>query len=172
MKKNRAGVLLIVVTVLALGAGLVAGLLASRLPSTPAPVAEERSPLVEELNLSPEQAKQMRQIWEGVRESVRGTFDDAQKLQKDRDAALIALLNDEQKARFEKISQDYAAQFTQLTQNREAMFQDAVARTNKILDERQRQKYAQILQRHAGPGRGGHDPEMLPPPPVPPGPQP
>jgi Spy/CpxP family protein refolding chaperone len=158
MSKKRIEVLLISVTALALCAGLAAGLLASRLPGgaqpppAPAPTesAEPRTPLVEELNLTAEQREQMRQIWEGVRGQVRQAFEDAQRLQKQRDEALVSLLTDEQKAKFEKISKDYAGRFDELTHKRDATFQNAVERTRRILNDEQRQKYDQILKRQVG----------------------
>lgn len=159
MSKKRIEILLISVTALALCAGLAAGLLASRLPGgaqPPAPVpselpaAEPRTALVEELNLSSEQREQMRQIWEGVRGDVRQAFDEAQRLQKQRDEALVSMLNDEQKAKFEKISKEYAGRFDELTRKRDSTFQDAVERTRRILNDDQRQKYDQILKRQVG----------------------
>jgi Spy/CpxP family protein refolding chaperone len=165
MSKKRIEFMLIGVTVLALCAGLAAGLLASRLPGSGASSsssssstspssgvpADPRTPLVEELQLSPAQRDQMREIWEGVRGKVHQAFADAQRLQKDRDDALVALLSDEQKARFETISKKYASQFDELTHKRDATFQEAVERTKQLLNEEQRAKYEQILKRQVGP---------------------
>lgn len=150
MKNRRLQVLLIAITVLALGAGMAAGLLTSRLPAAggtqrPDPLPIERTPLVEELGLSPEQREQMRLIWEDVRSRVHTVFDDAQQLQKRRDDAMVALLNDEQKAKFERISKEYADRFAELSQQRERAFQEAVEKTKMLLDEKQRAKYEQIL---------------------------
>src|SRR4051794_10862870 len=176
MRKTRIEILLISLTVLALGAGLAAGLLAARLPTAsspgpgsspngsasvdssnpaPAPTPGERTPLVEELQLSPEQRDQMRDIWESTRGRVHQTFDDAQRLQKDRDDALVALLNDEQKARFQKISQEYADRFEALTKKRDTAFEEAVEKTRAILNDTQRQKYDELLRRHVGPDGPG-----------------
>jgi hypothetical protein len=97
----------------------------------------------------------MREIWEGVRGKVHHTFEDAQQLQKQRDDALVAILNDEQKAQFEKISHDYADRFDQLSHARDQAFADAVEQTRKLLNEEQRRKYEQILKDHVGPERAG-----------------
>src|SRR3954464_12412096 len=138
---KRMQVLLIGLTVLALGAGVAAGMLASRAappassgnPTTAPATPIDRTPLVQELNLSPAQRDKMREIWEGVRGDVHETFADAQRLQRQRDDALVALLSDEQKAQFEKISQDFKNQFDQLTHKRDKVFQSAVERTRQLL---------------------------------------
>ena len=75
MKRSRLEILIVVISVLALSAGVVAGLLASRLPVStnplpvPPPGGMERS-LAEELNLSEEQRTKMRGIWETVHGDV------------------------------------------------------------------------------------------------------
>lgn len=176
MRKKRIEILLIVVAALAMSAGVVAGLLASRLPSaagqqpaatnpvqTAPPAAFERT-LADELQLRPAQREQMREIWEGVRGTVHDTFTDAQNLQKERDEALVALLNDEQRVKFAKISKDYADRFEALTKKRDRTFEEAVEKTKQILDEPQREKYDEILKTHVRRG----PPAGLPPPPGPP----
>jgi len=162
MKRKQTQVLLIALTVLALGAGLTAGLLAARLDDAnhagaarklPAPVAE-RAGLADELGLSEAQREQIRSIWEGVRDQVRDTFQAAQELERARDQAMIALLTDEQKAQFEKISQDFSAQYSELALRREQSFTDAVEQTRKLLNDEQRTKYERILQSRGAPVRG------------------
>jgi hypothetical protein len=163
MRKTRIEILLIALTVLGMGAGLAAGLLAARMPGSagtqptgegtgpgPAPVPPDRTPLVEELQLTPEQRDQMREIWESARGRVHQTFLDAQQLQKDRDDALVTLLNDEQKAQFRKLSEDYGHRFDTLLKKRDAAFEQAVEKTKSLLNESQRQKYDEILRRHVG----------------------
>lgn len=154
MKRSRLEILLIMVAVLALSAGVVAGLLASRLPSTSAdPIPGPMGPpaagsLAEELNLSAAQRENMRQIWEGVHGRVRRTFDEAQSLEKSRDQALVNLLNDEQKAKFEKISNDFADRFDNLSKQRDTIFDEAVAASMKLLNQQQQKNYREILKRH------------------------
>lgn len=160
MKRKRMELLLIVLTMLALGAGVAAGLLAARLPAvqTAQSAADDRSPLVEALGLTPDQCNQMRSIWEAVRTEIRTDYDRAQSLERQRDDALLALLNDEQKTRFEQISKDFAGKFTELTQSRDQAFRDAVARTKALLDPQQQKKYDEILSAQVpsamGPGAG------------------
>src|SRR5262245_57415658 len=166
MNTRRLQILLIGVPVLALCAGLAAGLLTSHLPpvsgsdatgspplAQPPPPMLDRTALVEELQLTPEQRDQMREIWEGVRVKVHQTFEDAQQIQKQRDDALVAILTEEQKAQFERISHDYADRFDKLTRARDQAFADAVERTKKVLNDEQRRKYEQILKDHVGPER-------------------
>jgi Spy/CpxP family protein refolding chaperone len=163
VRKFRVEILLIGLTVLALSAGVVAGLVAARLPgsSSAAPVAPpppppgnplDRTPLAEELGLTPQQRDQMRGIWEPLRGKVHETFEDAQDLQRQRDEDLVAMLNDEQKAKFAKISRDYADRFVELGRRRDKLFDDAVARTRQMLTPEQREKYEQILRQHRPPG--------------------
>ena len=175
MKKTRVVILLIGLTLLGLCAGAAAGLLASRATATSAgtttsvpPAPDHAAPLAEELALNPEQREQMRQIWEGVRQQAHEAYDDAQRLQKQRDDALVAMLSDEQKAQFEKISKDFADQFSDLEKKREQLFQDAVELTKKLLNEEQRRKYEQILKNRVPPGHKMGGPPMAPPPMAPP----
>ena len=81
---------------------------------------------------------------------VRRGVDSAQQLQQQRDDALIALLNTEQKAAFEKISKEYADRYAELLRQRDDEFAQAVNETRKLLDDQQRQKYDQILKSHVG----------------------
>jgi Spy/CpxP family protein refolding chaperone len=153
MKARRVSILVIGLTVLGLTAGVLAGLLAARLPSVaashplPPPTAPGGVPqgLVEELGLTPQQQDQMRVIWEGVRTRVHRSLDDAQQLQKDRDAAVVALMNDQQKAQFEKISQEYAKKYAELEQKRQQAFEQAVKKTRELLTGEQRKRYDEIL---------------------------
>ena len=157
MRKTRIEILLIGLTVVALSAGVVAGVLASRLPASggaAGPMGPEQTPLAAELQLTPAQQDQMKQIWEGVRGRVHETFEDAQRLQKERDDALVAMLTDEQKARFEKISKDFADRFDQLSSKRDRTFADAVEKTRRLLSDDQRKKYDEILKNRVGPGPG------------------
>jgi hypothetical protein len=168
MKSRRGQVMLIGVAVLALSAGVAAGLLAGRLPGTDESniiPAIDRTPLVEELRLDAQQRQQMQAIWEGVREEVRRAYLQAQELQNRRDGALVALLNDEQKAKFALISQDYAERFAELSKRRDQSFQDAVDQTNKLLDEQQRATYKRIIERHVAavvPAGSGSSIELAP----------
>ncbi len=154
MKVPKLMTLLLVAFVLALAAGVSGGMLLARLPAAQpvAPDGAAASSLAVELGLSPRQSEEMRRVWEGVRETAQQCYDDGRRLQKERDDALVALLNEEQKQRFEKISRQYAEQFADLNRKRDADFQKAVRETRKILDNKQWEKYETILRSRVGTG--------------------
>jgi Spy/CpxP family protein refolding chaperone len=155
IRRGRRETVLVILTVLAIGAGVVAGMVVSRLPAaaTGAPNGGAASPastapqsaLAEELHLSSRQSEQMRQIWEGVRDKVRSSYENAERLQRQRDEGIQALLTPEQKAKFEKLTQDYSDRFTALRRDRDAAFAQAVEQTRKLLADDQRQKYDELL---------------------------
>jgi Spy/CpxP family protein refolding chaperone len=168
VKKTRVEALLIVLTVLALSAGVVAGLVAARLPASSAGKGENAPPpppmppgpteksLADELQLNPDQREQMRGIWEGVRDKVHKAFDEAQDLQRQRDERFAAILTtDEQRAQFQKISKEFADRYDQLARDRDEAFNSAVEKTRKLLNETQRKKYEEILKSHVRPGPPG-----------------
>ena len=165
MRKSRVEALLIGLTVLALCAGVVAGIVYARLPTgsavkpeniPPPPMVPPDGPgeksLADELQLTPEQRVQMRDIWEDVRGKVHQAFDEAQDLQRQRDERIVALLSDDQKAKFQKLSQEFADRYDQLARERDEAFNSAVDKTKKLLNEEQRKKYEQILKAHVRPG--------------------
>ena len=140
-------VVLVLLFVLTLGAGLVSGMLLARPPVASAatqPLA--RTPLGAELGLTPDQAARMHDIWEGVRDEVDDCFRRAQQAQQRRDAALVALLTDDQKAAFAKSQQEYTDTVNSLKVQRDTAFQRAVQRTEQILSPSQRSRYHQILE--------------------------
>jgi len=149
-------VLLFAAFVLALAAGVSGGMLLARLPATHPEGGDAAtaaaSPLAAELALTPQQSEDMRRVWEGVRETSQQCYEDGRRLQKDRDDALVALLTDEQKVKFEKISREYAEQFAELNRKRDRDFDKAVQQTKKILTDGQWQKYERILRSRVGPG--------------------
>lgn len=139
--------------VMALAGGVGVGVVLARhnwLKTASPAAAADRSSLAEELQLSPEQSEQMRRIWEGARERSKTYYDEVKKLQKGRDDEMVALLNVEQKARFEKIAHDYADRFSEAVSRREAVFDDAVQQTRKLLNTGQRERYEQILRSRVG----------------------
>ncbi|HZN67535.1 MAG TPA: hypothetical protein VFB66_19760 [Tepidisphaeraceae bacterium] len=155
MKAVKPMALLLFAFAMALAAGVTGGLLLARLPAgdvrTPSATGAAASPLAAELGLSAKQAEEMKAIWEGVRDTARECSDDARRLQRSRDDALVALLTDEQKEKFEKVSKDYAEQFDRLNDKRDQAFREAVKRTKQVLDEGQWRKYERILRGRVGP---------------------
>src|SRR5438270_13874304 len=109
---GKARIILTALFVLTLSSGVVAGMFVSRWPTTPAvgptaAVAAPRTPLAAELDLTPAQSEQMRAVWEGVRDKVDDCFVRAQAAQKQRDAAIVAVLTEEQKANLAPSQQQY-----------------------------------------------------------------
>jgi hypothetical protein len=161
----RAKIVLILLFLITLGAGLVAGLLIARWPAlaasaegpTTRPTAA-RTPLGAELGLTPQQTAQMHLIWEGVRDKVDACYVRAHELQKRRDATLMALLTDPQRAKYGAAQKEYADELARLKADRDAHFQDAVKQTERILDEPQRARYRQILYARLGQDAAGNAP--------------
>lgn len=153
MNRPKTKVLMIATFVVALSAGAGAGMVVARhffLTGVSDSIPGDRSSLAEDLQLSPEQRIEMRRIWEGAQERGKGYYDEIQKLQKGRDDELVGLLNVEQKAKFKKIAEDYADRFSNVVNRREAMFDDAVNATRKILTPAQRERYEKILRNRVG----------------------
>ena len=116
MRTGKLKWLLVVSCVLALGAGVFAGMVVSRLPgkTVEMPLPADHSELSDELQLSTGQRDQMRAIWEGVRSKVHDASDRAQALQKQRDDAIFAILTPEQKAKYAALTQQTADEFAAL----------------------------------------------------------
>lgn len=152
--------------VVALGTGVAAGLFLSRLPAISAATTgagahgAEATSLADDLQLDARQRRETRAIWEAARDKGHQFFTEVQTLQKARDEALVALLNEQQKVKYEKVAQDFADQFAALTAGREKTFAEAVAQTKNILNPQQQKRYEEILQKRAP---GARD---WPPPPV------
>ncbi len=149
--RNKTTGVLMAVFVLALGAGVVAGTLVSRLPTTatgPATGAEH-SPL-DELQLNSSQREQMRGIWEEVQKLSSQCLTDGQVAQKDRDDAIFKMLNPDQKAQWDRINTGLAGKLKALSDKREAAFKNAVERTEAIMTEPQRKAYEQMINQRVG----------------------
>lgn len=163
MGTGRAKVLVAIGFLAALLGGAAAGLLLSRYvrPAAPAIVAGD-VPLSTELQLSNEQRNQIRQIWEQVRTLNQGSFEDGQALNTWRDDQILKLLSGDQKKEFERINLEYQERYTAMTAKRESAFRQAVAKTKQLLNDDQRKRYEQILNRrgvqgeNAGPSDSTH----------------
>ena len=133
---------------LALIAGAAAGVLATRF-SSPAVVMPGVSTL-DDLQLTPEQREQMKQIWEEVRNSSDDLYNQAQKLQREHDQKVLNLLNPEQKKQFEDIYNQDRDSYSQLMAKRQIALKKAIENTKKLLSDSQRQKYDAILESRLG----------------------
>jgi Spy/CpxP family protein refolding chaperone len=162
MPTRNLKLILIAASILALGAGVFAGMAVSRMPITSAQandnvqaaVADHLS-IADELHLSDTQRDQMRKIWEKVRYTARDTYSQAQEIQKDRDAAILAMLSDSQKAQYAALTQQAAEKFAKLSTERQQAFQEGVQATQTILSDSQRATYNRIIQDRLGSGVGG-----------------
>ena len=149
MNKRFSILILIVMFALALGAGVVAGKLSSRITPAEVPTAR-RSNLPDALSLSEDQRVKMQTIWEGVRETSHRCLAEAQKAQREQDEALMAMLTDEQKNQYAKLNQQTEGKIAVLDARRKVAFSKAVDDTNAILNETQRKIYGQIIKDRIG----------------------
>ncbi len=153
MQTRNIKIALVGVCVLALGAGVFAGMAVSHLPaktSDPALVGTDHSPLTDELNLTPQQRDQMRSIWEGVRLTTHSALDSAQLIQAERDKDIVGLLTDEQKLKYAAIVKRTNDEFAALSAKRDAAFREGVEKTRKILTEEQRARYDDLIRERVG----------------------
>jgi hypothetical protein len=164
--------------VIAFGAGMVTGLKQTReevaSPTTqPTTRPRERGPgpgrgapdrgsfIARELRLTDEQTKQMTEIWSDVaRRSGREQELLRRQIREDRDAAIVALIRDEDRGSYDQVLADARQRLEALDKEWRDAWQQAVERTNGILNEEQRARYQAILSRNdweRGPGgpRGG-----------------
>lgn len=151
MSKKTMGIVA-VAFLLAIGAGALLGVGVGR--HSP----QGRPPLAVELGLSGPQEKQMKEIWSKVAQgSGGGGRDHRSALAQERDEAIKKLIPEDQKAAYDKIMLDYKAKLEELNKERASAFQEAVKRTKEILNETQRQKYAELLKRRGEHGQGPRD---------------
>jgi hypothetical protein len=167
---RRKRVMLVVVALLAIGAGVVLGLVIARLPSRNAAAAPTpaQSPqatgLAAELNLTVARSEGMKRIWQSVRDDLRDGFTKAETLQRRRDEEIAKLLNDEQRPAFEKLTKRYAKEYDDIQRRRHETFDRAVAETRRLLNDEQRRRYDDMLKSRVRsgdalgfPGGGGTD---------------
>ncbi len=153
MMKTRLVLTAAFVLVFAAGGSL--GLVLARRPAP-----HERGPgswLTQELNLNAEQREQMKKIWsEAMGDGFRRDGEQRRSFSQQRDQQIRDLMTPEQQAKYDAIQQEYAKHLEELSQQRKARFEEAVARTKKILTPQQVVKYEEMLkQREHGPGGPG-----------------
>ena len=152
MKNVESKFWLLPAFVLTLAAGAAVGLLAYRfLPGiTGSQTQDMRSPLAAELDLTPDQARQMQRIWESVQETAGESLLQGRALEMGREKAYEAILTPAQKSEYDKIKLDYNVRIEQLKTQRDAVFQKALEQTRALLTEPQRQKYEKLLHDRTG----------------------
>ncbi|GMU22786.1 MAG: hypothetical protein AMXMBFR13_28700 [Phycisphaerae bacterium] len=151
---------------IAFAAGLVIGI-ESRQSSLAPPEKEPRRGgwLTTELNLTPQQQEQLKQIWSEIaRHGGRERDDRRRQLYRQRDEAIAALIRPEDQPKYQQVLQEFEEKKAALEAEGRQAFQTAIERTKQILSEEQRVKYDQLLQhrqwergsrdRRRGPDRG------------------
>jgi Spy/CpxP family protein refolding chaperone len=138
--------------ILALSAGVVLGFAAARRVDPPGPTAtkpaESRrdSWLSDQLKLSPEQGDQIREIWQkAMSEQGRANSERRRALEKERDAAVLALFTTEQRDEHDRLMAQYDARIAELGRERDRLRQEAIEKTKQVLTEGQRKKYEELL---------------------------
>ncbi|HWE04591.1 MAG TPA: hypothetical protein VG326_19455 [Tepidisphaeraceae bacterium] len=162
MKTNIAKLILAAVFVVTLSAGVVGGLLASRLPAIGSHdkiLQVDDSSLAGELGLNADQRDAMRKIWIGVRDLSQASYETAVKYKSEQETAIAALIPAEKLSAYNEIRRSYAEKNAALKGRRQAEFEKAIAETRRILTAPQRAKYDEILKKRLGPDAGlNHDP--------------
>jgi len=131
-----------------------------------------------ELDLTSQQREQMHNIWSEVMGSMmRQRSEQSKALRQERDQAILALLTEDQRTRYDAILKDYARKDAEMSDQRKQAFEEAVKRTKEILTPEQAGKYEELMRRQPekgfGPPHGGRrGPPSGPPPGAPPGPPP
>ena len=141
MKSSKTSLLVVLMVVVALGAGAVAGKLATRGTATDS---------LDNLHLSQAQRDQMRQIWESVQQTAEDCRKDAEAAQKAERDQLIALLNDEQKAKYAQLTSATSVRVMELNEKRKTAVKDAIAKTEALLSDGQRKEYRKIIESRLG----------------------
>jgi Spy/CpxP family protein refolding chaperone len=149
MKNKWVVVILVLMFAVALGAGVVAGKLSTRVQVEPVQPARQGT-LTDALNLTPKQRDQMQAIWENVRATANDCLEQAKRAQSDQDAALMKILTADQKAQYQKLNNETIGKIAVLDARRKESFKKAIDATNLILDESQRKRYAQIIKDRVG----------------------
>jgi len=156
---TRTRLILLVCFVIAFGAGMSAGVLTSRLTARP----PERSFLTAELDLTAEQRDAIRKIWsETMSRQFAHQHERRAAIVQERDAALAAILTEEQRAQYEEVQRTYFRNLEELGKDRQRAFDEAVERTRQVLNPEQARRYEEMLRerRERGPygprpSRGG-----------------
>jgi len=105
-----------------------------------------RSILVEELDLSPEQRRQIERIWSTVLENAPPPpIGELEQAESQRQRQIDALLSPEQRIRYAQIQERFEARLQELDRGGRARFADAEEQTKRILTPAQRAKYEQLL---------------------------
>jgi Spy/CpxP family protein refolding chaperone len=135
---------------LALIAGAAAGVLAMRFLFHPAPASTATASTLDDLNLSPAQREQIKQIWEKVLEQSDELYKRTQALQDEHDNKIFKLLTPDQQKQYSQIYNQDRETYAKLRAQRDAALKKAVNDTRRLLSDSQRDKYDGILKSRLG----------------------
>ena len=148
---TKTKVILFASFLLAFAAGTSVGVLITGRGGPP----RHRSWLTAELNLSPEQREEMGKIWrEAMGSGFRQQAEQRAAMAQQRDQAILSLLSETQRARYEAIQQEHADKMEELSRGRKRAFEEAVERTKRILTPEQVQKYDELMKKQRERGTG------------------
>ena len=150
MPNKLVGLILVLVFALALGAGVVAGKLTSRVGAGGAVSTPSVGSLSDELHLSDSQRAQMKEIWVKVQQTSQECVEKAKAVHTEQDQQLHALLNPDQQEKWSKITLDNNSRLAEIESTRKNSFTKGVDDTAKLLDESQKKVYKQIIESHLG----------------------
>jgi len=156
---NRKNILILIMAILSLSAGMVVGWVWTPLAKVEAAAAAPGirpapRPWFEQLDLSTDQKAQMDKIWGDTRAQMQKMFQQRHDMDRQREQEIIALLNPEQRAAFDKINQQFNQQREETDNQRDALLADANARSRALLDDSQKEKWdilAKDMRRRHGP---------------------
>lgn len=146
--RTKTTLIVVLMFVVALAAGAVAGKLASR--QQQATRTSAGSSLTDDLKLTPEQRDRMRQIWESVRDTADSCRKDAEAAQNEQLEQLKAMLNEDQRRRYAELTSATSIKIQVLDEKRKAAVRQAIDQTEKLLSEEQRKAYRQIIKDRLG----------------------
>ena len=105
-----------------------------------------------ELNLTPQQEEQMKQIWSDAARGGGGPReheDRRRQLRRERDEAIANLVRPDDKSRYDEVLKNYSTQTDAMDAEIRKGFEDAVRRTKELLTPEQRTKYEELLKRRS-----------------------
>ena len=142
---------------LSLSTGMVVGWVWTPLEKMETSAPETHSgprPWFDQLGLTADQQKQMDKIWGDTRAQMHKLFEHRSDLDRQRDQQIMALLNPDQRAAYEKINQEFHDQRADSDKQRDSLLADANARSRALLDDSQKEKWdilSKDMRRRHGP---------------------
>ena len=155
----RKTAMLLILMALSLGAGVELGWMWRPMEKfNPGSEGSHANPLprpwFDQLGLSSDQQKRIEKLWGDTHQQILKLGQQHRDVEKNRESQILALLNDQQKAAYDKINKDIRASRDDLDKQREALIADANSHTRALLDPAQQDKW-DILSKEIRRRRGG-----------------